>query len=108
MKGDKEMEEKKTVGGESQENKLLAAISYLWILSIIILLVKKDSKLVQFHAKQGFILFVASVIFWFIPILGWILNLVVLVLVVVGFIKALSGEYWKVPLVSSLAEKINF
>ena len=94
--------------GESQENKLMAAISYLWIVSIIMLLIKKDSKFVQFHAKQGFILFIASIILWFIPVLGWILNLLVVVLVVVGFIKAFSGEYWKIPVVASLAEKINF
>ena len=100
--------ENKPVMGESQENKLLAAISYLWIVSIIMLLVKKDSKLVQFHAKQGLVLFIVSIILWFIPVIGWILNLLVVVAVVVGFIKALSGEYYKLPGVSILAEKINF
>jgi len=100
--------ENKPVMGESQENKLLAAISYLWIVSIIMLLVKKDSKLVQFHAKQGLVLFIVSIILWFIPVIGWILNLLVVVAVVVGFIKALSGEYYKMPGVSILAEKINF
>lgn len=101
------MEEKSSLG-ESQESKLLAAVSYFWILSIIILLVKKDSKFVQFHAKQGFILFIASIIFWFIPILGWILNLVIVVGVILGFIKALSGEYWRVPLIHGISQKINF
>lgn len=100
--------ENKPLMGESQENKLLAAISYLWIVSIIMLLIKKDSKFVQFHAKQGLVLFIASIILWFIPIIGWILNLLVVVAVVVGFIKALSGEYYKMPAVSILAEKINF
>ncbi len=101
------MEEKSSLG-ESQENKLLAAISYLWLLSIIILLVKKDSKFVQFHAKQGFIIFIASIIFWFIPVLGWFLNLVIIVAVVVGFIKALSGDYWRIPVVHGISQKINF
>lgn len=100
--------ENKPVTGESQENKLLAAISYLWIVSIIMLLIKKDSKLVQFHAKQGLVLFIVSIVLWFIPVIGWILNLVVVVAIVIGFIKALSGEYYKIPAVSIIAEKINF
>ena len=105
------MEENKPTSGESQENKLLAAISYLWIVSIIILLMKKESKFVQFHAKQGIILFIASVILTFIPVLDWWLrwfNLLILIAVIVGFIKAFSGEYYKIPLVYSLASKINF
>ncbi|MFH1367149.1 MAG: hypothetical protein ABIH38_04150 [Patescibacteria group bacterium] len=100
--------ENKPVMGESQENKLLAAISYLWIISIIMLVIKKDSKLVQFHAKQGLVLCIASIIFWLIPGIGWIINLAVVVAIVVGFIKALSGEYYKIPAVSIIAEKINF
>jgi uncharacterized membrane protein len=100
--------ENKPVMGETQENKLLAAISYLWIVSIIMLLIKKDSKFVQFHAKQGLVLFIAAIILMLIPGIGWILNLLVVVAVVVGFIKALSGEYYKMPGISILAEKINF
>jgi uncharacterized membrane protein len=100
--------ENKPVMGETQENKLLAAISYLWIISIIMLLIKKDSKLVQFHAKQGLVICVASIIFWLIPGIGYILNILIVIAVVVGFIKAMSGEYYKMPGVSILAEKINF
>jgi len=99
---------KKTFSAKDiEENKLLAALSYLWILSIIFLLVKKDSAFVQFHAKQGLVLFIVSIILWIIPIIGWLLNLVVLVLIIVGFIQALSGKAYKIPGVSQLAEKIN-
>lgn len=90
-----------------QDNKVLAAISYLWVLSLIVLLVKKDSKFAKFHAKQGLVLFIASIILGFVPVLGWLLELVVVIFVIVGLLKALSGEYWKMPLVSLLAEKIN-
>ncbi|MFH0952324.1 MAG: DUF4870 domain-containing protein [Patescibacteria group bacterium] len=91
-----------------EDNKVMAAISYIWIVSLIMMLVKKDSKFVQHHAKQGFILWIASIIFWFIPVLGWILNLLVLVFVIIGFIQSLNGAWWKAPLISELAEKINF
>jgi len=92
----------------TQEDKLLAAVSYLWIVSVVIMIIKKDSKFIQFHAKQGFVIFIASIIFLFIPFLGWLLNLLIVILVILGFIKALSGEYWKIPVVYSIANKIKF
>lgn len=91
-----------------EENKVLAAVSYLWIISLIVLLVKKDSRFAKFHAKQGLILWIASIIFWFIPWVGWMLNLVILVFVIIGLIQAMQGKWWKVPGVGQLAEKINF
>lgn len=96
-------------GGDKdvEENKVLAAISYLWIVSLIILLVKKESKFAKFHAKQGLILWIASIVFWFIPWIGWILNLVIFVFIVIGFIQAISGKWYKVPLVGQLAAKIK-
>lgn len=90
-----------------EENKVLAAISYLWIISLIILLVKKESAFAKFHAKQGLILWIFSIVFWIIPVIGWILNLVILVFIIIGFIQAISGKWWKVPLVGQLAEKIK-
>ncbi|MBM4402464.1 MAG: hypothetical protein FJ044_04430 [Candidatus Cloacimonetes bacterium] len=97
-------EEKPTGAGD--EN-LMAALSYLWLLSVVILLVKKDSDYIKFHAKQGLVLFLASIVFWFIPVLGWMFQLVIAIGVVVGFIKALGGERFPLPLVADLAKKIN-
>ena len=91
-----------------QKNKVLAAVSYLYIASLIILLIKKDSPYVQFHAKQGFVLFIASLIAGFIPLVGWLLNIVVFVAVLVGLISALQGKWYKMPGVETVAQKINF
>jgi uncharacterized membrane protein len=91
-----------------QKNKVLAAVSYLYIASLIILLVKKDSPFVQFHAKQGFVLFIAAIICGFIPIVGWLLNIVVFVAVLVGLVSALNGKWYKMPGVEKIAPKINF
>lgn len=85
----------------------MAALSYLWLLSVVMLLVKKDDAYVQFHAKQGVVLFVASMILWFIPIIGWLLNILVFVAVILGAIKAYQGEKYEMPLVGELAKKIN-
>lgn len=95
---------------KKSDSNLNAALSYLWVISIIMLLTKKEDPFIQFHAKQGTVLFVATFI-WIILLIGWILQPIVVFLVfiasVVGFIKAYQGEKYKLPLVGDLAEKIN-
>lgn len=92
---------------KQSDSNLMAALSYLWLLSVVMLLLKKDDKFVQFHAKQGLVLFLASVVLWMIPIFGWMLNMVVTIAVIVGFIMAIQGKEYKMPVVGDLAEKIN-
>jgi uncharacterized membrane protein len=89
-----------------EENKGIAALSYVWILFLVPLLGKKDSKFAQFHAKQGLILFIISFA-TIIPVFGWILFLVIILTAIVGIIKTLSGEWWKIPFVYDLSKKIN-
>jgi uncharacterized membrane protein len=89
-----------------QQNKLWALLSYFGILFLIPLLAKKESKFAQFHAKQGLILFIADLI-WMIPIIGWMIGFVLMILTLVAIIKVLMGEYWKVPVLGDYIEKIN-
>lgn len=93
-----------------EANRVVAALSYLWALFLIPLLLKRDSKFCQFHAKQGLILFVvsfiASFIFW-IPLFGQILLLAIIILVVAGAVKAYNGEYWRMPFIYKWSEKIK-
>lgn len=93
-----------------QDNKVMAALSYLGILVLIPLLVKKDSKFAQFHAKQGVVFLIIFVVGWIlliIPVIGWLIWIAVWVLDIVALIQALSGKYWEVPVIGSLAKKIN-
>ena len=98
--------EEKNQGIKNTDSNLMAALSYVWIISIVMLVIKKDDKFVLWHAKQGVILFVIS---WVgvIPIIGWIIWFVVVALEIIGFIKALSGEKYKIPIIGDLADKIN-
>ncbi|EKD47008.1 MAG: hypothetical protein ACD_66C00259G0004, partial [uncultured bacterium] len=41
-----------------EDNKVLAALSYIFILCFVPLLLARDSKFAQYHAKQGLVLFV--------------------------------------------------
>lgn len=96
------VEQKKT----DQELRTWAAISYLWVLSVLVLILKKD-KFVQAHAKQGLLLFIGEVLM-IVPGIGWIIGLLSIILAVIGFIKAYSGDEWEVPLIGAAwAKKIN-
>ncbi len=97
-----------------QENKVIAALSYLGLLVLIPLLVKKDSPFCQFHAKQGLVLLIAWVgigIIAIIPILGWIVSIVgtiiLFVLFIMGLVNALGGKYKELPLIGQYGEKFN-
>jgi len=97
-----------------EENKVVAAIGYISILCLIPLLLKPKSQFCQFHGKQGLILLIAAIInmvIGIIPILGWALSIIgaiaIIILSILGILKALNGEYWEMPYVADYAKKIN-
>lgn len=100
---------KKTNGLD--ETRIMAAISYVWILCLVPLLLKRDNEYVMYHAKQGLVLFIIEVlgsfIFW-IPVIGWLLWIAVVVLAIMGFLAALQGKRTDLPVISTLAKKIRF
>ena len=110
-------EVKKTTSSKDEqvaEGKVWAILSYIGILCLLPLLLKKDNKFVLFHSKQGLVLFIAeaaALLVNIIPVLGQfvfaIVYLVAGIYSLVGIIKVLMGEYWKAPYVSDIAEKIN-
>lgn len=97
---------------KEEAGKILAAISYLWIIGLILLLVEKKDKFVKFHAKQGTAIFAISVILiilgW-IPIINlitWIGGLILLIAIIYGIIMALQSKEAKMPVINDLGEKI--
>ena len=100
------MNEKDTKNKDVEENKLIAVLSYIWILFLIPLLLKKNSGFCQFHAKQGLVLFIGSLFCW-LPIIGQVLGLVILIIAVIGIIKSYNGEYFKIPFVYEWSKKFN-
>ncbi|MBA7593933.1 hypothetical protein ES703_00869 [subsurface metagenome] len=112
------------------EGKSLAWLSYLGILFLIPLLAHKDNPFSKYHARQGMVLFFVEValgIVWgilyaialaiafgvggvgFCLVLVWIIMalayLFVGILALIGLIQALSGKFWKMPILGDLAEK---
>ncbi|MFH1753346.1 MAG: hypothetical protein ABH875_04105 [Candidatus Omnitrophota bacterium] len=99
---------------EIQDGKIYAVIAYLGILCLVTLLLKKDNKFANFHGKQGLILFICemgALIINIIPILGqliWALSVLILgILSLVGIVQALTGNYWKMPVIGDIAEKVS-
>jgi len=98
------------------EAKGTAWLSYLGILWLIPMLTLKENPFAKFHVKQGIILTLAWVawgvlwVIWWIPVVGWLLAtaaaIVLCVFTIIGIIKSLGGEYWKLPWgLGKLAEK---
>jgi len=98
-----------------EENKVLAAIAYIGVLCFVPLILKKDSKFATEHAKQGVVLFIAELAVWalgMLPVIGWFIigpvgSIIALIVSIVGFLKAISGEFWEIPGIGSYRNKIN-
>lgn len=94
------------------DGKVFAILSYLSILCIIPLVLKKDNKFVLSHGKQGLVIFVGQVALFVVHIVmgAWILNLGTFIFGVMslwGIVEVLRGRYVKLPFVSDIADKIT-
>ena len=99
---------------KGSDDNLMAALSYIFLLSVVMLLVKKDSDYVQFHAKQGTVLFIGEVILgvvgsftWFLFYLWDLVWLLFVIVSIIGFYQAYRGERYRLPVVADLADKIK-
>lgn len=87
-----------------------AALSYVlgWLTGIVFLLLEKDP-FVRFHAMQSIIVFGALTVLVMVPVVGWLLSPLVMI---VGFAlwlvliyKAYQGEEFKLPWAGEFAKK---
>jgi uncharacterized membrane protein len=97
-----------------QESNLIAILSYFGLLFLIPMLVVKDDSFVQFHAKQGLVLFLfeaATAIFAAVPILGWlgapILYIFWIVLSIIGIINVVNNKKEQLPVIGQLADRFK-
>ena len=102
-----------------EQNKIMAVLAYLGILVLVPLFAAKDSPYARFHANQGLVLLIASVVwnvavrivqllisaiffsihgFLFAIILN-IANVAVLVFIIMGIVNAVQGEEKELPLI---------
>jgi uncharacterized membrane protein len=88
-----------------KNNKDIAALGYVWILSVFVYFYKgKSSTFISFHARQGMMLFALSILFWFVPgMLGRVLEIIVLGFCAMGFLAAAQSKWLELPLVFALS-----
>ena len=102
-------------GGE----RFMAALGYLAILFILPVKLRRDSMFVQFHARQGgvlfglwlFVLLVLLIVAFFLPVgvqnyvigLMLLFTVIYVVMVLIGLLKVALGERYRMPLVADVA-----
>lgn len=104
-----------TQSGPTHDDRALASLSYMWILCVIPLAIKKDSEFVQHHARQGLVLFVFELLvllFGMLPFLGWFIitpvgTLAAIIFAVLGVSQALQGNEWEMPFLGPYASKFK-
>ena len=99
---------------EGSIDTVMVVLSYLGPLAFIPFFLRKHDSFVQFHAKQGLILFFTWLILGFlvnilaglgVPLIGSVGNIIVLALFILGIIaliKGLGGERWRIPVIGNL------
>ena len=92
-----------------ESNKLIAAISYIWILFLVPLFAAKEDAFARYHANQGLLLFLASIaltIIGIIPFVGPIIaaigGIVTFVFMILGIINAVKGEMKPLPFIGGI------
>lgn len=110
-------------GGTPSSNRgVMIVLSYLWLLALVPLLVEKEDKEVQWHAKHGIVLMLAELILWIAmyivqAILGTILGclfalltvpvgLAIIVVHVLAIVKGIGGGRFLIPGVSHYADSL--
>ena len=108
-------------GAPSSNRNVMILLSYLWLLALIPLVVEKEDREVQWHAKHGIVLTVAELVFWvafqilmfllgsvlgcFVAIFAPIIALAIVVLHIFAIVKGINGQRLIVPGISQYADK---
>lgn len=103
-------EPKSAVGGakDKENEKLMGALAYVGILFVIPLFAPgKKTPFVQFHVRQGIVLFVIEAVLAAIPFFGWMVIVVPIVASLYGLMQALAGRQWELPILGKYAKRIN-
>ena len=97
---------KSRAGGANEEGKTIAIISYItWVGWVIALVMNMDKKndFAKFHLRQTLLIWLGSLLAW-IPFIGWIWGLFLLIIWIIGLVAAVNGEKKEVPLLGPLAQ----
>lgn len=86
---------------EDSNDKLFGILSYIGILWLIGMLAGK-TQFSKFHANQGFVLWLASIVCAIIPFIGWLCEIAVFVFMIMGIINVVNGETKELPVIGKI------
>jgi uncharacterized membrane protein len=100
-----------------EDNRAIAALAYLWILFLIPMLARPQSRFARAHTNQGIILFIISIIFWvgsmilswvpLVNIIWWlasgVFTLIYVIFAIVQIVHCLQGRFRELPLVGGFS-----
>lgn len=95
------------VANAPEHERFTAALSYVWVLSLYPLLMKKNSPFIQFHAKQGVVLFVIEILSFVFLVFAPLVIILCVIASIMGIRAALAGQYWSIPFLGNLVKKIG-
>jgi uncharacterized membrane protein len=118
------MSEPAAPGAVSSNRNIMIVLSYLWLLALVPLLVEKEDKEVQWHAKHGIVLMVAEIVLWIaVTIVSMVLSMMsvalgcvvslltfalwigILIVHVMAIIKGVNGGRLIIPGISEYANR---
>ena len=89
------------------DRNLMAALSYIWVIGLVMLIMKHDDPFIAEHARQGVVLQILTLAA-VIPVLGWIVFALACAGMVLGFINAWMGRAYKIPYVYRWSQWLNW
>lgn len=93
------------------EQTIMAGLSYVGPLVLVPFLTKKEDPFIQFHVKQGMLVFGIYLIIWLLG--GWLfflsplLSLVALIFSILGIVNSLKLSEKELPLIGKYASHIK-
>ncbi|MBF0295686.1 MAG: hypothetical protein HQL96_10905 [Magnetococcales bacterium] len=92
------------------KSRIMAALGYLGVLCLVPLILNQGDRFVDFHARQGLVLWVWSVLALFLmhlpgagPYLFSASAVGVALLSLCGLVSVLLGRSWEIPLIATVA-----
>jgi Chloroplast import component protein (Tic20). len=99
----------------TKKEKILAAVAYVPFppLFLVPLLMGRHDSFIEFHGKQGLVVFLAWFVLWIIglipiiAIVGYIGFVALIVMAIVAIVRTCMGQRWELPLLGRWAKKLK-
>ncbi len=89
----------------NEKNQWMGVLACIPIVGLILMFVEKDDNFVRYMGAQYTLVGVLQFFSW-VPVIGWLLAPLTVVLIIVGMVKAYKGERFDVPVISDLGLKL--